>query len=118
MQSFKRLSAASKIARQTGGLIVKVGELYIVGELDTLTEVAVLTPSELPGSTGWNYAGNVSLGHLNRLGNANGAAGEVIRGEKPNAFPTRTMRGPDSTAIAKMLERRVECERLAAGGAK
>lgn len=115
-QAFRRLSSASKAARAIGGLIIQVGDLYIVGDFDPMTEVKILTPSDAEAmSGGWQYAGYIALGHLNRLGNGNhAAAGAKSSIPHADAFPFRTgLRGPTSTEIRAILDKRLECERLA-----
>jgi hypothetical protein len=64
-QAFKTLKAAIKHAN--GGAIVQVGSLFIVG-IKPLTEIGLLAPWKQYSVV---YAGNVTAGHLNRLGNAN-----------------------------------------------
>lgn len=64
MKSFKRLSTAQK--HSGGNPIVRVGNLYMVGDIQPLTEIALLSPDGY-------YAGHVTAHHLDRLGNANHA---------------------------------------------
>lgn len=63
LKTYKRYGAAIKAAQ--GQPIVRVGNLYIVG-VDSITEVALICPKG-------GVAGNVTLRHLDRLGNANHA---------------------------------------------
>lgn len=69
MKPFKSYARATKNA--AGKPILKVGNLYLVPETDDLIDIK-LTEIELIGPRG-HMAGNVTLDHLNRLGNANHA---------------------------------------------
>jgi hypothetical protein len=79
MKAFKKHATAAKYA---GDLpIIKVGDLYIVGEGGLAdmahTTIAVLTKSKI----GHKYAGQVTVRKLAALGNANWAA-RADNGEK------------------------------------
>lgn len=82
-KTFKSFSAARKFAN--GKPIVHVGNIYLAPEGDDpvslrLTEVSIIAANG-------NYCGLVTLSHLNRLGNANHAAGGKGWDNYPNAFP-------------------------------
>jgi hypothetical protein len=71
VKMFKRLSAAMKAAQ--GRPFVKIAGTYIVIDTDLvgikITDVSLLVPSQRGDTAG--YAGQITMGHLNRLGNAN-----------------------------------------------
>ena len=75
MKAYKKLSTAEKHAN--GKPIIKVGDLFIVGGIDRLTELAILSPDCF-------YGGYITAGHLNRLGNGNHA--EAKRTIEKNVF--------------------------------
>ncbi len=64
MKAFKRLSTAQR--HSDGRPVIRVGNLYIAGQIHSLTEIALL-------SADGYYAGHITAGHLDRLGNANHA---------------------------------------------
>ena len=108
-QVFKRASTAYAAAGDRPVLVIRTKSetLYIVGDLERLDSVELLTAPQ--GERGGRYvAGQVSLGHLDRLGNANGAAGDVNESAETRhavAFGerTRSMKGPSAGSIEKML---------------
>ena len=69
MKAFKRLSAALKASN--GNPILRVGDLYIVGDINELTSIDLMETNPEKGSA--TYSACVTCGHLDRLGNANWA---------------------------------------------
>lgn len=83
MKAYKRYSSAKKAAN--GGVVLSIhgrdGSLHIAG-LSGLDEVMLSTPDST------SYAGEITLLHLNRLGNANHAAAASPEwSNRPDAFP-------------------------------
>lgn len=73
MKTYRRLKLA--LAAANGKPLLQIHgpkgtTLYVVADFSSLDSVAILQPNN-HGSA--NYAGQVSLGHLTRLGNANHA---------------------------------------------
>jgi hypothetical protein len=101
MKVFKRFSAAIKAAN--GKPFIQVGgpkgkRLYIVGP-DDLHEVSLMATNKRGNI---EYAGHVTLGHLNRLGNANHAMENVNWVGDCDAFPKSITFCKFKTAIAKL----------------
>lgn len=67
MKTFKRFSAALKASN--GNPIIRVGDLYIVGDINELTSIDLMETNPEKGSA--SYSAHVTCGHLDRLGNAN-----------------------------------------------
>lgn len=83
MKVFKTLRAASAYA--AGKPIIRVGNLYLAGAIDELTEIALIAPIRALDFHSGGIAATVTAGHLNRLGNANHAtAGRIMHYD---AFP-------------------------------
>ncbi len=98
MRVFKRLSLAVQAAGDGPYVRVQIGgeKIYIVpdvGEkLETMDGIELLAAKAPNGNR--EVAGNVSFGHLDRLGNANGAAGDRYVQRPGNyAFPMSRRRG-------------------------
>jgi len=64
MKAYKKFSTAQK--NSEGKLIVRVGDLYVVGDFKSYTGIAAL-------NTDGTVLGHVTVKHLQRLGNANWA---------------------------------------------
>ena len=64
MKAYKRFSTAQK--NSEGKFIVRVGNLYVVGDFKSYTSIAIL-------NTDGASLGHVTIKHLQRLGNANWA---------------------------------------------
>lgn len=93
VQVFKRHSAAVKAAN--GGPYLSVGSfrnrVYIVG-IDASDEVQLISPPNEKGQA--VIAGQISLGHLDRLGNGNqAAAASYVARDDWHAFPFERRRG-------------------------
>lgn len=77
MKAFKKFSSAEKANRGTENPILKAGEFYLVFEAGDdlapaeLSEFAVLRSRN--GNKSYAYVGQVTVRHLERLGNANWA---------------------------------------------
>ena len=89
-QVFRRASAAYAAAGDRP--IIRIGlngeTLFIVGDLERLDSIELLTPVSGSVTGRRQVAGQVSLGHLARLGNANGAAARKGEGGAlSSAFP-------------------------------
>lgn len=75
-KAFKSSSAAYKAA--AGKPMIKVGNLTLVmveGDMSDFqfAEISLSAPTGISGLTGYQIVGEVIVGHLNRLGNANHA---------------------------------------------
>lgn len=72
LKTYKRLSAASKVARERNVPIYQIGDSYLVPDKDDRhTEFTVMFISGSGES--WDHHAHVSIRHLLRLGNANTA---------------------------------------------
>lgn len=67
MKLYKNYTAAFKASKN--GLVLKIGNFYIVGDLQQITQIELIDKG--------SYVGQVTLAHLNRLGNANHAAPHI-----------------------------------------
>lgn len=64
MKLYKNYTAAFKASKN--GLVLKVGDYFLAGEFQQMTQIELIDNGA--------YVGQVTLQHLNRLGNANHAA--------------------------------------------
>jgi hypothetical protein len=69
LRTFKKLSTAAKAAN--GKPVVRFGDLYIVGDFASHTQIELMVPTTI--GTSHHIVAHVGLGHLERLGNANWA---------------------------------------------
>jgi hypothetical protein len=86
LRTFKTFAAAKKAA--AGRPIIRVGMLYLVGNIGPVTEIALLAPDGL-------IVGHVTARHLLRLGNANWAEPHPTHGVIGNleVLTDRTFKG-------------------------
>ncbi len=76
-RAFKTLGGAATYAHNEGtDRIIKCGDLFVVQDSDSITELAIL---DLEHMGSWTYNGFINLGHLEKLGNGNWATPELSR---------------------------------------
>lgn len=79
-KTYKSYAAAVRANKANpGSILVKVGDVYVVGKFHSTTELAVIS------DTG-TITGHVTLRHLERLGNANHATAVLDTGRGHKIF--------------------------------
>lgn len=79
-KTYKSYAAAVRANKANSkSVIVRVGDIYVVGEFHSTTEVAVINDYG-------NITGHVTLQHLERLGNANYAEARLPTPSKGKIF--------------------------------
>lgn len=63
MQVFKKYASAADYTKVNGGLIIQVGNLYIVGDINSLTEINIIENH--------NFVAQATIRSMLKLGNIN-----------------------------------------------
>lgn len=96
MKAYKSYTAAKAAAN--GLPILRVGsykkELFIVGEVSTLTEIALLDATD-------HIVAHIGYGHLDRLGNGNWATEEKQHPRRLYAFDSNRLKAEMKAAAQK-----------------